>query len=232
MLTTQVGYHGGDAVGPARETDQGVRATKITRHPSPPCRAAPFPLKGASVEIRVHAKHMDLSDDLRGLAEEKVAHAVRVFDGAVTFIDVEFTEEQNPRLTDARYRLEITSTVAGQVVRVEAAESDARTVIDTATDRFARRLRRHKKRLITLHRRGEKRLNDDPEPVEDEDTDDRALVIDRVKRFEVKPMTTEEAALQMEMLEHSFYLFLDADTDRYCVLYRRRGGTLGLIEPQ
>lgn len=184
------------------------------------------------MEIRVHAKHMDLSDELRGLAEEKVAHAVRVFDGAVTFIDVEFTEEQNPRLTDERYRLEITSTVAGQVVRVEAAESDARTVIDTATDRFARRLRRHKKRLITLHRRGEKRLNDTPEPVEDEDTDDRALIIDRVKRFEVKPMTTEEAALQMEMLEHSFYLFLDADTDRYCVLYRRRGGSLGLIEPQ
>jgi putative sigma-54 modulation protein len=214
-----------------RQTEAGDEFLPPDRPRSPPSPAVSFPLKGASVEIRVHAKHMDLSEDLRALAEEKVAHAVRVFDGAVTFIDVEFTGEQNPRLAAERYRLEITSTVAGQVVRVEAAESDVRSVIDTAVERFERRLRRHKKRLITLHRRGEKRLNDGAEPVEEEE-DDQSLIIDRVKRFEVKPMTTEEAALQMDLLEHSFYLFLNADTDRYCVLYRRRGGTLGLIDPR
>lgn len=199
--------------------------------PCPLAAAGGAPSERRLVEIRVHTKNMDLSDELRSIAEEKVGHAVRVFDGAVDFIDVEFTEEHNPRLADGKYRLEITSTVAGQVVRVEAAESDPRSVIDTATDRFERRLRRHKKRLITRSRRSEKRLNDMPEQVEDE-KEDRALIIDRVKAFEVKPMTTEEAALQMELLEHSFYLFLNAETDRYGVLYRRRGGTLGLIDPQ
>lgn len=184
------------------------------------------------MDIRVHTKNMHLPDDVRAIAEEKVAHAVRVFDGAVSFIDVEFTEEQNPRLASERFRLEITASVAGQVVRVEAAEPEARSVVDTATDRFERRLRRLKKRLITRNRRPEKRLNEEPEPVEDEEQQDKGLIIDRVKRFEVKPMTTEEAALQMELLEHDFYLFLNADTDRYGVLYRRRGGTLGLIDPQ
>jgi putative sigma-54 modulation protein len=183
------------------------------------------------VEIRVHANHMDLSDDLRVLTEEKVAHSLRVFDGAVDFIDVEFTAERNPRLAAERFRLEITSNVAGQVVRVEAAEPDMRTAVESATDRFERRLRRLKKRLITRHRRAEKRLNPGVESVEDEQ-EDHSLTIDRVKRFEVKPMTTEEAALQMELLEHSFYLFLNAETDRYGVLYRRRDGSLGLIDPR
>lgn len=184
------------------------------------------------MEIRVHAKQMDLTDELRSLAEEKVEHAARVFDNGVEFVDVEFIEERNPRLAGGRFRLEITSNVNGKVVRVEAAEAEARTVIDTASDRFERRLRRLKKRLIDRGRQGEKRLNADPIPDEDEVTDDRSLIIDRVKRFEVKPMTTEEAALQMELLGHQFYLFLNGETDRYGVLYRRRGGTLGLIEAQ
>jgi putative sigma-54 modulation protein len=192
----------------------------------------PSLLRGESVDIRVQAKNMELTDELRGLAEEKIAHAVRVFDGAVDFVDVEFTEERNPRLANERFRLEITSAVTGKVVRVEAAEAEARSVIDTASDRFERRLRRLKKRLITRHRQSEKRLNVEPEPDEDEGNGDDSLIIDRVKRFEVKPMTVEEAALQMELLGHTFYLFLNGETDRYGVLYRRRSGTLGLIDPQ
>lgn len=184
------------------------------------------------MEIRVQAKNMDLTDELRGLAEEKITHAVRVFDGSVDFVDVEFTEERNPRLATERFRLEITSAVTGKVVRVEAAEAEARSVIDTASDRFERQLRRLKKRLITRHRQSEKRLNIESVPDEDEGKDDHSVIIDRVKRFEVKPMTVEEAALQMELLGHTFYLFLNGETDRYGVLYRRRGGTLGLIDPQ
>lgn len=181
------------------------------------------------MDIRVHMKHIDLTDDLRDLAMEKVTHAVRVFDGAVDSVALEFTERQNPRRADERYRMEITTLVTGRVVRVEAAAPEPRTAIDQATDRFERRLRDLKERLITTHRRGEKRLNDREMSPEDE-REDRALDIDRVKRFEVKPMTTEEAALQMELLGHSFYFFLNADTDRYSVLYRRSEGSLGLIE--
>jgi len=184
------------------------------------------------VDIRVHATHMSLSDDLRDLAASKVEHATRVFDDGES-IDVEFTAERNPRISEEKYRVEITSTVAGQVVRVESAAFDERAALDGAIDKYERRLRRLKERIITRHRqRGEKRLNDDAVGVEEQSEDDNELRIDRVKRFAVKPMTPEEAALQMELLGHSFYLFLNADTDRYGVLYRRRGGSLGLIEPE
>ena len=183
------------------------------------------------MEIRVHANHMSLTDDLRRMAVEKVSHAVRVFDG-VGFIDVEFTEEHNPRIAAERFRLEITSSAAGQVVRVEAAEAEPRTVLDAAVDKFERQLRRLKKRLIARGRRSDKRLNETAGGAETKQQEETAVVIDRVKRFAVKPMTVEEAALQMELLEHSFYLFLNAETDQYGVLYRRRGGTLGLIEPE
>ena len=183
------------------------------------------------MDVRVHAAHMSLDEGLRELASQKVSHAGRVFDD-VAFADVEFTEERNPRISRERVRVEITSSAAGQVVRVEAAAPDGRTALDDAVDRFERRLRRLKERLITRHRKSEKRLNDPPQGVEEFNEEDHELRIDRVKRFVVKPMTPEEAALQMELLDHSFYLFLNADSERYSVLYRRRGGSLGLIEPE
>ena len=183
------------------------------------------------MEIRVHGNRISVSDQLKELAAEKMERATKVFDDA-QFIDVEFSEERNPRITGERVRVEITSTAAGHTVRVEAAAEDERTALDRASQVFERNLRKLKERLITRHRRGEKRLNEPPSDVEEDISDDRALRIERVKQFAVKPMMPEEAALQMETLGHSFYLFLNAETDRYGVLYRRKGGTLGLIEPQ
>ena len=183
------------------------------------------------MEIRVHATHMTLADDLQELILDKVEHATRVFDETGS-IDVEVSAEHNPRISDP-VRLEITSAVAGQVVRVEAAGADVRAALDVAIEKYERRLRHLKDRLITRHRKGsEKRLNERPPGVEESNQEDSELRIDRVKRFAVKPMIPQEAALQMELLGHSFYLFLNAETDRYGVLYRRRGGSLGLIEPQ
>lgn len=182
------------------------------------------------MEVRVHGNHTNVVSDLRELAQEKVAHAARVFDD-VLFADVEFGEEQNPRIADGRYRVEITSSAAGQVVRVEAASFDERAALEAAVDTFERQLRRLKRRLIGRGRRG-KRLNAASSGVEEEGDMIEAHRIDRVKRFEVKPMTPEEAALQMDLLGHSFFFFLNGETERYGVLYRRRNGSLGLIEPQ
>ncbi|NQV06597.1 ribosome-associated translation inhibitor RaiA [bacterium] len=181
------------------------------------------------MEVRVHGIHMTVGRELTTLAEEKVIHAVRIFDDAV-YADVEFTAEQNPRLSAERYRVQITSNVAGSMIRVESAEADDRAALEVAVDMYERQLRRHKERLIGRGRRSEKHLNAPTAVVEEQD--DVELRIDRVKRFVVKPMSPEEAALQMELLGHSFFLFLNAESDTYSVLYRRRGGSLGLIEPQ
>ena len=183
------------------------------------------------MEVRVRGKRMSIGDDLRRLAEEKVARSVRVFEDAGP-IDVEFTDEQNPRQAGERCRVEITARAAGQLVRVEAAAFDHRSALDISVDKLERQLSRLKERLVERHHRGgDKQLNSASGGVEETGgtADPR---IERVKRFAVKPMTPEEAALQMELLGHSFYLFLNAETARYSVLYRRRGGSLGLIEPQ
>jgi putative sigma-54 modulation protein len=187
--------------------------------------------KEATVEVRVHGKRMSVGEELRLLAEEKIARSTRVFEDLGP-VDVEFTDEQNPRQVAERCRVEITSKAAGQLVRVEAAGFDHRSALDLAGDKLERQLSKLKGRLVERHRRAaDKHLNETFVGVEETGgaTDQR---IERVKRFIVKPMTPEEAALQMELLGHSFYLFLNAETERYGVLYRRRNGSLGLIEPQ
>jgi putative sigma-54 modulation protein len=189
------------------------------------------PPKEATVEVRVHGKRMTVGEELRLLAEEKIVRSSRVFE-EVGPVDVEFTEEQNPRLAGERCRVEINSKAAGQLVRVEAAGFDHRSALDLAVDKLERQLSKLKGRLVERHRRAaDKHLNGTSAGVE-EVGGATELRIERVKRFVVKPMTPEEAALQMELLGHSFYLFLNADTERYSVLYRRRGGSLGLIEPE
>ncbi|MBU1226539.1 MAG: ribosome-associated translation inhibitor RaiA [Actinobacteria bacterium] len=183
------------------------------------------------MEVRVHGTHFDLSDDLKALAEEKVTHATRMFDDART-ADVEFSEEANPRIAE-RYRVEITAVAAGQTVRVESAGLDERAALDVALEKFERQLRRLKERLIGRSRKhSDKQLNAASPGVEEDLGAADDIRIDRVKRFAVKPMTPEEAALQMDLLGHGFFLFLNGQTDRYSVLYRRRDGSLGLIEPQ
>jgi len=182
------------------------------------------------VNVRVHGKNWHVNGELKELADERVRHAARFFDDVVN-VDVEFNESHNPRTADVRFGCEITSLAAGHTVRVVAEAGDARSALDAASDRYERQLRKLKERLIQRSRRsGHKALNHSESPVEE--PDDRDNVIVRTKTFAMRPMTSEEAALHMEMLGHDFYFFLDAESGKHCVLYHRRDGSLGLIEPE
>jgi putative sigma-54 modulation protein len=172
---------------------------------------------------------MQVSEQTRLEAEERMKHAGRIFDDGSP-VDVEFTEQQNPRLADARYTVEITSSAAGHIVRIEAGAQEERAALDIATDKYERQLRRLKERTIQRNRQVKKGLNHDADASDAEK--DRGAQIVKTKRFEMKPMTAEEAALQMDMLGHGFYFFLDGETNQHCVVYRRRDGDVGLIEPE
>ena len=182
------------------------------------------------MDIRVHGKNLKIEDDLRALVEDKVSRAEKIFD-AVVGADIEFTENTNPRLADEKFRVEVTSQVAGQVLRVEASAGDERTALDRAVEKYERQVRKIKERLQQRSRRANKTLNAAPPVSDDSDETDGPTIV-RVKRFAIKPMTPEEAALQMEMLGHSFFFFVNAETGDHSVLYRRRDGSLGLIEAE
>lgn len=175
------------------------------------------------MDIRVHARGTDLDPDFRVLVEEKLQKAAKIFDHAGD-VDVELTEEHNPRRTDDKYRLELTSLTGGRMLRIETAAPTPDAALDDAVDRFTRTLRRHKERLIDSHRKRETAA-----PVEDPAPIDQEIV--RLKQFVMKPMTMDEAVLQMELLGHDFFFFHHAATDKNSVLYRRNDGRLGLIEP-
>lgn len=175
------------------------------------------------MEIIVQGRNVEVSEDDRANIRERVEHAGRVFEQAVDTVDVEVFEEPNPRQAHERSRIEITATVAGRVLRVESAAATRETALDEALDRLTRRIRRFKERLIDRNR------HPDSTPVETVAVDREEIV--RVKQFIMKPMNIEEATLQMEMLGHSFFFFHNASTDLQSVLYRRRDGRLGLIEP-
>ena len=182
------------------------------------------------MNVRIHGRSTEVADDIRELALEKIEHAGRIFDD-VTDVDVEFSENGNPRQADARYRVEITAKAGSQIVRVESNAFDALAALDTASDKYERQLRKLKERLIQRSRKAShKDLNPLVQPVDDHR--DRDAVVVRTKTFELRPMSVEEAALQMEMIGHDFFVFLDADTGKQSVLYNRHDGDLGLIEPE
>lgn len=180
------------------------------------------------LEVNVHGHNSAMSAVDRGEVEDRVAHAGRVFEQAVDKVDVELTEETNPRRGGDRFRVELTASVAGRVVRIEAGATTVDSALDDALERMTRQVRRLKGRLIDRSRQGGgSGAPTDDDRSEDPDSDE----VVRVKQFVMKPMTIEEAALQMDMLGHSFFFFLNAGSDRQSVLYRRRDGRLGLIEP-
>ena len=181
------------------------------------------------MEVRVHGRHVHLDEPMRDAARQKVAHAARFWEN-VTSADVEFTEEKNPRISSERFKVEITAAASGQVVRAEGIAESSETALDSAVERLERRLRDLKKRLITRSRRPNKALNEEPRGVEDEEEPEGPTIV-RTKQFVMKPMTPTEAALQMQLAGHSFFFFQNADSDLPSVLYRRRDGTYGLIEP-
>jgi putative sigma-54 modulation protein len=182
------------------------------------------------VDVRVHGKNMQVDDATRDLADDKVRHAGRILDDGGT-TDVEFSERTNPSQSDGRYRVEITSHMRGHTVRVEASSVDDRAALDLAVDKFERQLRRLKERLIQRSRQPARQgvAEDVWIPSADEVAGSGQVV--RTKTFEMRPMSVDEAALQMDLLGHSFFFFLDAESGKHCVLYHRADGSLGLIEP-
>ncbi len=173
------------------------------------------------LDIRIKSRHTEIDAGLREGIVDKMTRAANV-DENVSAVDVVVSEEGGRR-TDARFRIEVSTSAHGRHIRVVAEAATGEAALDDAADRFSRQLRRLKERLIDGSRRPV------VHPDDDLGEEDFSQVV-RVKQFVMKPMTVAEASLQMEMLGHAFFFFLDGERGNHSVLYRRADGRLGLIE--
>jgi putative sigma-54 modulation protein len=184
------------------------------------------------MQVTVKGKNTDVPDKLRALTERKLAKVQR-FDDRILAMDVEFSEERNPRVADA-HRVEVTLTTKHRLVRARASAPDPAAAVDRVIDRLKRQITKLKGRRVdrTQHAEGTKAL---PPILEQRGADEEApdgTGIVRFKKIEMKPMSPEEAVDRMDLLGHDFYLFANAETERVNLVYRRRGGGFGLIEPE
>ncbi len=177
------------------------------------------------MRISISGKNLEISDYLRDLVEKKVNKLERYF-AQDTEVQVTLSVEKN------RHIVEVTIPYDGGLIRAEEVTGDMYASIDNVLDKLEKQILRHRTRL-------EKSLRTDAFKYDEplfggnyEDFEEETSRIVRVKRFNIKPMDEEEAMLQLEMLGHSFYVFINADTGKMNVLYKRKDGNYGLIEPE
>jgi putative sigma-54 modulation protein len=184
------------------------------------------------MDVVVFGKHAEVDPELRSLTEEKLSRIAK-FASDVRRIDVDYAEHHTRKAGDS-HTCEILVHVNHHLVKGTAAAAEHEIALDLALDKVERQMRRLHERRVSRRNGSRARaaananevLPDDAEA----DSDDTGPTIVKTKEFAVKPMTAEEAALQMELLGHDFFLFSSTESGRAAVIYRRRDGALGLIE--
>ena len=167
-------------------------------------------------------RNIDITEGLKSAVQEKLGKLERYFTPE-TEIHVTLSVEKD------RQKIEVTIPVKGNIIRSEQVSSDMYVSIDLVEEVIERQLRKYKTKIVNQQQAGG---NFQKEFVEDEFLGDEEVNIIRTKKFGIKPMYPEDACVQMELLGHNFYVFRNAETDEVNVVYKRKGNTYGLIEPE
>ena len=174
------------------------------------------------MKMIISGKNIDVTPGLRSAVEAKLGKLERYFT-ADTEIYVTLSVEKD------RQKIEVTIPMKGNIIRSEQTSSDMYVSIDLVEEIIERQLRRYKTKLIAQQQAA---ASVQPDYLEADEEEEEEVKIVRTKKFDIKPMYPEDACVQMELLGHSFYVFCNAETDQVNVVYRRKGNTYGLIEPE
>jgi putative sigma-54 modulation protein len=175
----------------------------------------------------VGKNNVEISETIQAYIEKKVGKLGRYLP-TLDEGKVEISRE-GTKLPEQRFTVQVTLDSKGVLIRAQEKSKDVRAAVDKVVDVLSKRIERYKGKLydksrgISFARQGA--------AIEDEEIEAPKRVV-KTKRFLVKPMPVDEAMSQMELLGHDFFLFLDADTERLNLLYRRNDGDYGLIEPE
>ena len=189
------------------------------------------------MKIKVNGRDVEITDDIQSYVDKKFnrlsRHLPQMMDATMEI------KRTSSRSGDDRIVVQLTLTVKGQVLRAQRRGSTVSEAVDTAVDVMDRQIRRYKGRRYRSNQ-GRKSLRDLPDGMVPESDDEMPLAdemeemtikVVRRKRFPMIGMTVDDAIAEMELLNHSFYLFRSVETGTYSVVYRRADGDYGLIEP-
>lgn len=176
------------------------------------------------MKLNVQGLGIEITPDIQSRVESKLARFNRHF-GDEAVATVKILPEGN------QTRVEVTINVHGRFFRSETNANDVRTALDQAVEILDRQIRRHRTRIVKQNQMTPGLKSFLAAEVEADDLAEDEEPVIRHKSFELTPMTAEEATLQMELLGHDFYVFLYAETGKVSVVYKRRDGSYGWIEP-
>ena len=191
------------------------------------------------MDLSIQGRNIEITRSMKEHVAAKLSSLDR-HQPAVSRADVEMATESTRSQQD-RVVVQVSLSVGGDLLRAQRRAGNARSAVNAATEALDRQLRRWKSQNYRSERHARNAPDADlvireSQPVDNGDSDaglppspNGDLV--RIKRFDMEPMTVEAAALQMQYLDHTFYMFLDSETNRYSVLYRRADSNFGLIQP-
>ncbi len=182
------------------------------------------------MRLQVKGKNVEVSDSIRRYAEQKLGKLERQLH-AEARVELELAVERNPSIA-ANQIAEATIWTKGPTLRAREASGDMRASIDQLTEKLLRQVKHYRERRGGNRRavRGDG-IPTGGFPTVAEETEREPQIV-KTKQFAVKPMTPEEAVLQLELIGHDFFVFQNAESNDVNVVYRRRDGGYGLIEPQ
>jgi len=190
------------------------------------------------MKFLIQGNNITVTEAIHDYVEQKLEKAVKHFQAMTTKVDVHLSVERNARIAD-RHKAEVTVYANGTVIRAQEGSENLYASIDLVADKIARQLRKYKERhqdkkshvLVKAGELGTEEIVTHPDLIGDRLPELPQEVV-RMKYFAMPPMTIEEALVQLQLVDHDFYMFLNRDTQEINVIYIRNHGGYGVIQPR
>ena len=175
------------------------------------------------MRIKITGRNIELTEGLKAAVEDKLNKLEKYFTPD-TEVNVTLSVEKE------RQKVEVTIPMKGSYIRSEQVSSDMYVSIDLVEEVIELQLKKYRTKLVTKQHNAAAVFKQDF--LDEKSEDDEEIKIIRTKKFDMKPMYPEDACVEMELLGHDFYVFINAETEDVNVVYKRKGNTYGLIEPE